>query len=246
MADGAHDEATLTRYSKAQERFDLHGGYRWRDRALVTMRGLGFHSDDLDRKLSTFSGGELTRGSLARALTGEPDLLLLDEPTNHLDIESLEWLEEHLTGPRRRHRARGPRPLVPRGRGHLGARAGGRALALLRRPVARVAQGAGGARAGARARDRPPEGRDRAAGAVRDALPGEGHQGEAGPVAREAPGQDGADRARPARHPRPVVLVQGARALGPRGVRAGGRQGGGARAARCWRRPRCGWSAAST
>ena len=97
MADGAHDEATLARYSKAQERFELHGGYRWRDRALVTLRGLGFHEDDLDRRLSTFSGGELTRGSLARALTGEPDLLLLDEPTNHLDIESLEWLEEHLT-----------------------------------------------------------------------------------------------------------------------------------------------------
>ena len=98
MADGAHDEATLAAYSKAQERFELHGGYRWRDRALVTLRGLGFHDDDLDRSLSTFSGGELTRGSLARALTGEPDLLLLDEPTNHLDIPSLEWLEEHLTG----------------------------------------------------------------------------------------------------------------------------------------------------
>ena len=98
MADGAHDERTLTAYSKAQERFEMHGGYRWRDRALVTLRGLGFHEDDLDRPLSTFSGGELTRGSLARALTGEPDLLLLDEPTNHLDIESLEWLEDHLTG----------------------------------------------------------------------------------------------------------------------------------------------------
>ena len=44
----------------------------------------------------TFSGGELTRASLARALAGDPDLLLLDEPTNHLDIESLEWLEGHL------------------------------------------------------------------------------------------------------------------------------------------------------
>ena len=98
MADGAHDERTLNAYSKAQERFELHGGYRWRDHALVTLRGLGFHEDELERRLATFSGGELTRASLARALTGRPDLLLLDEPTNHLDIASLEWLEEHLTG----------------------------------------------------------------------------------------------------------------------------------------------------
>ena len=96
MADGAHDGATLSAYAAAQQRFELHGGYRWRDRALVTLRGLGFAADDLDRRLATFSGGELTRGSLARVLVGEPDLLLLDEPTNHLDIASLEWLEQHL------------------------------------------------------------------------------------------------------------------------------------------------------
>ena len=96
MAERAHDEPTLAAYGRAQERFELRGGYRWRDRALSTVRGLGFDEGDLDRRLSTFSGGELTRASLARALTGDPDLLLLDEPTNHLDIASLEWLEAHL------------------------------------------------------------------------------------------------------------------------------------------------------
>ena len=65
--------------------------------------------------LDTFSGGELTRASLGRALAGDPDLLLLDEPTNHLDIESLEWLEQHLACARRRGRAGRPRPLVPGG-----------------------------------------------------------------------------------------------------------------------------------
>src|ERR1039457_6520221 len=59
-------------------------------------RGLGFVEDDLDRTLGTFSGGQLTRASLARALATGADVLLLDEPTNHLDIESLEWLEQTL------------------------------------------------------------------------------------------------------------------------------------------------------
>ena len=51
------------------------------------LRGLGFRDADLDRQLATFSGGELTRASLGRALAGDPDLLLLDEPTNHLDVD---------------------------------------------------------------------------------------------------------------------------------------------------------------
>ena len=97
MADGAHDEATLNRYAEAQARLEHAGGYDWRDRALSTLRGLGFRAgSDLDRSLEAFSGGELTRASLGRALAGDPDLLLLDEPTNHLDIASLEWLEQHL------------------------------------------------------------------------------------------------------------------------------------------------------
>jgi ATP-binding cassette subfamily F protein 3 len=97
MAQGAHDEVTLSRYAQAQARLEHAGGYGWRERALSALHGLGFRDDaDLDRSLSTFSGGELTRASLGRALAGAPDLLLLDEPTNHLDIESLEWLEQHL------------------------------------------------------------------------------------------------------------------------------------------------------
>ena len=97
MAQGAHDDATLARYAETQARLEHAGGYGWRDRALSALRGLGFRAGaDLDRALSTFSGGELTRASLGRALAGDPDLLLLDEPTNHLDIESLEWLEQHL------------------------------------------------------------------------------------------------------------------------------------------------------
>jgi ATP-binding cassette, subfamily F, member 3 len=97
MAHGAHDRATLDRYARAQGRLEHAGGYAWRDRATATVRGLGFGDGDLDRGLRTFSGGELTRASLARTLVGDPDLLLLDEPTNHLDIASLEWLEQTLS-----------------------------------------------------------------------------------------------------------------------------------------------------
>ena len=96
MATGDHGPATMRRYSEAQARLEHAGGYGWRDHATAVLRGLGFADEHLDRPLETFSGGELTRASLARALGGDPDLLLLDEPTNHLDVESLEWLEREL------------------------------------------------------------------------------------------------------------------------------------------------------
>ena len=96
MADDGGDEVTLTRYAAAQARLETRGGYLWRNRASDTARGLGFRDEDLERTLDTFSGGELTRASLARALATGADVLLLDEPTNHLDIGSLEWLEQAL------------------------------------------------------------------------------------------------------------------------------------------------------
>src|SRR6476619_5152494 len=96
MADGDHEAATLRRYSDAQARLEHAGGWAWRDRAASIVRGLGFADADLDRQLDTFSGGELTRASLARALSADPDLLLLDEPTNHLDVNNIEWLEQKL------------------------------------------------------------------------------------------------------------------------------------------------------
>jgi ATP-binding cassette subfamily F protein 3 len=96
MAAGSHDPETLRRYGEAQARLDHAGGYAWRERVGAVVRGVGFTEDDLDRPLGTFSGGELTRASLARTLAGDPDLLLLDEPTNHLDVANLEWLEREL------------------------------------------------------------------------------------------------------------------------------------------------------
>ncbi len=96
MGRGEPDEETMRAYSAAQQRLEAGGGYRWRDDVLAVLGGLGFGEEAAGRELSTFSGGELTRASLARVLATRPDLLLLDEPTNHLDIPSLEWLERYL------------------------------------------------------------------------------------------------------------------------------------------------------
>jgi ATP-binding cassette, subfamily F, member 3 len=98
MAAGEAGKAVMSRYDAAQRAFERAGGYAWRARLEAVSRGLGFTPADLDRPLRTFSGGELTRASLTRALAAEPQLLLLDEPTNHLDTDAIEWLEEHLDG----------------------------------------------------------------------------------------------------------------------------------------------------
>ena len=114
-------------YSRAQSQLEHAGGYNWREGVNATLHGLGFGDEDLDRDLATFSGGELTRASLARALSGDPDLLLLDEPTNHLDIDVARVARDLPAERRRRRRPRRPRPLVPRGGRHRRARARGAA-----------------------------------------------------------------------------------------------------------------------
>ncbi|MDR5902511.1 ATP-binding cassette domain-containing protein [Halomonas icarae] len=82
---------------------ELHGviealdGYSAPARAAQLLVGLGFAQQDLERPLSSFSGGWRMRVNLARTLFMPSDLLLLDEPTNHLDLDALLWLEQWLT-----------------------------------------------------------------------------------------------------------------------------------------------------
>lgn len=52
---------------------------------------------NFDQQISSLSGGQKKRLSLAKLLIDEPDIYILDEPTNHLDIETIEWLEKLLT-----------------------------------------------------------------------------------------------------------------------------------------------------
>ena len=70
--------------------------YTVRSRAETLLLGLGFKSEELERPVSTFSGGWRMRLNLAQALMCPSELLLLDEPTNHLDLDAILWLEEWL------------------------------------------------------------------------------------------------------------------------------------------------------
>ena len=55
-----------------------------------------FDADDILRSVSTLSGGERARLTLAKLILKKVNLLIMDEPTNHLDIGSCEALESAL------------------------------------------------------------------------------------------------------------------------------------------------------
>ncbi len=94
IADGS--EKSLQRYGELQQQWETMGGYNLDTVVKSTLIGLGFSESEFHRPISSFSGGERNRASLAKMLLQQPDLLLLDEPTNHLDIDSTVWLEEYL------------------------------------------------------------------------------------------------------------------------------------------------------
>ncbi|KOS18283.1 ABC transporter F family member 4 [Escovopsis weberi] len=60
------------------------------------LAGLGFSDAQMDKKLSTLSGGWHMRTDLAAALLQEADILILDEPTNFLDLLGIVWLQKYL------------------------------------------------------------------------------------------------------------------------------------------------------
>ncbi|MGM0445205.1 MAG: ribosomal protection-like ABC-F family protein [Bacillota bacterium] len=89
-------EDLMEEYSQLSHKYEINGGYEYKNKIIQVSAGLGFDKKDLEKKISYLSGGEKSRVGLIKLLLKNPDILLLDEPTNHLDISSLQWLEEFL------------------------------------------------------------------------------------------------------------------------------------------------------
>ena len=79
-------------YSRGLERWLALGGADLDERADAVVTGLGL-TVELDQAMTTLSGGQAARASLASLLLSRYDVFLLDEPTNDLDLDGLARLE---------------------------------------------------------------------------------------------------------------------------------------------------------
>ncbi len=88
------NQQTQDAFMKAATAMDAAGAWDFEQRMQQILSRLEIH--DLEREISSLSGGEKKRVALAFVLIDDPDLIILDEPTNHLDLDMIEWLEEYL------------------------------------------------------------------------------------------------------------------------------------------------------
>lgn len=88
----------IERQFRLMEQFQQEGGLTFRNMTRSTLLGLGFTEEELIRPIVRFSGGQIAKAMLARAILRKADLLLLDEPTNNLDVAAICYLQEFLNG----------------------------------------------------------------------------------------------------------------------------------------------------
>ena len=88
----------IDRQFRLMERFQQEGGLTFRNMTRSTLLGLGFLEEELSRSIVRFSGGQIAKAMLAKAILRKADLLLLDEPTNNLDVAAICYLQEFLSG----------------------------------------------------------------------------------------------------------------------------------------------------
>ncbi|MGN6242729.1 MAG: ABC-F family ATP-binding cassette domain-containing protein [Motilibacteraceae bacterium] len=84
-------------YAHALERWLALGGADLDERAEQVAADLGL-GVSLDALMTSLSGGQAARASLASLLLSRYDVFLLDEPTNDLDLDGLDRLERFVTG----------------------------------------------------------------------------------------------------------------------------------------------------
>ena len=83
-------------YTRLLDDFTDIGGFYYEKEYDTMLKSFGFVPEDKNKRLSEFSGGQLTKLAFIKLLLSKPDILLLDEPTNHLDISTIAWLEDYL------------------------------------------------------------------------------------------------------------------------------------------------------
>lgn len=94
LHQASDDSSAMDRFNRLTEKMNQFNAWDIEVRAKKILSKLGIH--DLQKKVSTCSGGEQKRIAIAQVLISQPDLLILDEPTNHLDVSSIQWLEKYL------------------------------------------------------------------------------------------------------------------------------------------------------
>lgn len=89
-------ESNATELADLSHKIDDLNGWTIEAEAKKVLQKVGI--SDFNKSLYSASGGEKKRIALAKILISNPDLLILDEPTNHLDADTVQWLQDELSG----------------------------------------------------------------------------------------------------------------------------------------------------